>query len=160
MDLLHYLENTARLRQIDRTVSAQEVDPMDNGALEYGVHFPVQDVRSTKLSEIVLDNKKFVASRREWNGNDRLIPVVKPGMTEAEMVPIGAHFTIGEEEIQRHFEMMDGEEMLIMRRLGADIEGRTDGLVEAAYRRVERDAFTGWALGKVIQDDPTTGNTV
>jgi hypothetical protein len=160
MDLLNQLEAIEGLRAIDRTVSAQEVSPSDNGVLKYPVFFPSVDVKSTKLSEITIDTYRPVASRREWNGPDRLIPLRTPGTSDISMIPIGDYFSIGEEELQRYEEISGSEEERILREVGGDIESRTDGLVEAAYRRVEVDAFTLWATGKLIQDDPTTGHTV
>ncbi len=160
MDLLNQLESIEGLRPVDRTVSAQAVSPSDNGVLKYPVYFPPVDVKSTRLSEITIDTYRPTASRREWNGPDRLIPLRTPGASDLNMIPIGDYFSLGEEELQRHEEMSGGEEAAILRDLGADIPSRTDGLIEAAYRRVEVDAHTLWAMGKVVQDDPTTGHTV
>jgi hypothetical protein len=160
MDLIAYLESIEGLRSIDRTVSAQEVSPNDNGVLKYPIYFPPVDVASTKLSEIIIDTYRPTASRREWNGPERYIPLRTPSSLDLEMIPIGSYFTLGEKEIQRYEEISGGDEAVILRLAGADVNTRTDGLVEADYRRVEVDAHTLWATGRLVQDDPQTGRTV
>lgn len=160
MNLVEYLEQIPTLTSAARTVSAQLVSPDDNGLLKYTTYFTPTDVNSTKIGDIQIGNYRPVASRREWNGPGRLIPHKTPDIRDVEFVPIESYFTLGEREIQKLEEYTDGDEAAILRRMGADVESRTDGLAEANYRRVEYDAFNLWARGKVIQDDPTTGKTV
>lgn len=160
LNIVNYLNSISGLREIDRTVSAQEVSPNDNGILRYPIFFPVQEVNSTRLGDIQIGTYRPIASRREWNGPGRLIPVQTPDTRDVDMVPVEAYFTVGEYEIQKLEEQTDGDEAAILRRTGNDVEGRTDGIVESLYRLVERDAFYLWATGKVIQDDPTTGDTI
>ncbi len=159
MDLVSYLNSVEGLRAVDRTISAQLVTPNDAGNLVYPTFFPPLDVPSVKLGEIVIGNFRPVASRREWNGPGRLIPVRTPGTRDIEIIPVESYFTLGEREIQTLVEQTDNNEALILGSMGADFPSRTDGLAEADERRIEADALTVWATGSLTQDDPQTGRT-
>jgi len=160
MNLIQYLESIPGLRPVARTVSAQMVSPNDNGLLRYPVFFPVENVESTKIGEITIGTYRPVASRRAWNAPGRLIPIKTPDVRDIDMLPIEAHFTVGEQEIQLLEERTDGDDAAILRRMGATVESRTDGLTEAVYRRVEYDGFQLWSNGKLVQENPQTGDTV
>lgn len=160
MNLTEYLESVPGLRSIDRTVSAQIVSPNDNGVLRYATFFPVTPVPTTKVGDITIGTYRPVASRREWNGPGRLIPVKTPDVRDIEILPVESYFTVAEKEMQVLEEQTGGNESLIKDRIGVSIESRTDGLAEADYRRVELDAMRLWANGVLVQDDPQTGNTV
>lgn len=159
MDLVSYLNSVRGLRAVDRTVSAQAVAPQDAGNLLWPAFFPRQDVRSVKIGEIVIGTFRPVASRREWNGPGRAIPVRTPNVTDLEIIPVESYFTLGEKEEQELIEATDNDENLMLRRMGADLPSRTDGLAEADLRRIELDAMTLWTTGSVLQDDPQTGRT-
>lgn len=159
MDLVSYLESVSGLRSIDRTVSAQLVTPNDAGNLLYPTFFPRQDVGSVKIGEINIGNFRPTASRREWNGPGRLIPVRTPNTRDLEIIPVESYFTLGEKEMQTLVEQTDNEERLILQRMGADLPSRTDGLAQADERRIEMDALTLWQTGSIVQDDPQTGLT-
>ncbi len=75
------------------------------------------------------------------------------------MIPIEDYFAVDEREMQLLSEGADGEEGVMMRRLGFDIPSRVDGLAEANFRRLEVDAFRVWQRGEIVQDDPQTGRT-
>lgn len=160
MNLVAYLESIEGLRAIDRTVSAQEVSPNDNGALRYNIFFPLTPVKSVKISEIIIGTFRPVASRREWNGPGRLIPQRAADTRDCEMLPIEAYFTIGEREKQSLVEVTDNNEQLMLSKIGGDLPMRADAMAAATWNTVERDAFQAWASGTVIQDDPQTGRTV
>lgn len=159
MDVVSYLESVEGLRSVDRTVSAQLVTPGDAGNLLYPTFFPRQDVASINIGEISIGNFRPTASRREWNGPGRLIPVRTPNTRDLEIIPVESYFTLGEKEIQKLVEQTDNNEQLILQRMGADLPSRTDGLAEADQRRIELDALTLWQTGTLTQDDPQTGRT-
>lgn len=159
MDLVNYLNSVEGLRAIDRTVSAQMVTPGDAGDMTYQTFFPRQDVRSVKIGDITIGNFRPVASRREWNGPGRIIPLRTPTVRDTEIIPVESYFTLGEREMQTLVEQTDNNQDLILGRMGADLPGRTDGLAEADQRRIELDSCTLWATGSLVQDDPQTGRT-
>jgi hypothetical protein len=157
--LVSYLNSVCGLREVDRTVSAQAVLPSDAGNLLWPTFFPRQNVRSVKIGEITIGTFRPVASRREWNGPGRAIPVRTPSTTDLEIIPVEAYFTLGEKEEQELIEATDNNEALMLNRMAADLPGRTDGLAEADLRRIEVDALGLWTTGNVVQDDPHTGRT-
>jgi len=157
--MLDLLTASANLTEGALTVSAQAVSPNDNGQLLYDVFFPRQDVNSIKLDEIVIGNHRPVSSRREWNGPGRLITQKTPERRSIEMIPVEDYFAVDEREMQLLSAGADGEEGVMMRRLGFDIPSRVDGLAEANFRRLEVDAFRVWQRGEIVQDDPQTGRT-
>ncbi len=159
MDLVSLLESVEGLRSVDRTVSAQLVTPTNVGNLLYPTFFPPQPVRSVNIGEISIGNFRPTASRREWNGPGRSIPIRTPNTRDLEIIPVEAYFTLGEKEMQKLVEVTDNNEALILQRMGADLPSRTDALAEADERRIELDALTLWQTGSITQDDPQTGRT-
>src|SRR5688572_17462473 len=101
MNVVQYLNETEGLREVDRTVSAQAVSPNDNGVLKYTTFFPIQNVDTTEIEDIIIGTYRPTASRREWNGPGRLIPVKTPDIRNVNIIPVESYFTVGEQEMQK-----------------------------------------------------------
>jgi hypothetical protein len=56
-------------------------------------------------------------------------------------------------------EQMDGQQELIMDRIGARIPDRVDDNVDAVFRRVEMDAHKAWLDGEILVNNPEDGST-
>lgn len=154
-----WIAEQERLTAAALTVRAQTIDPYDEGRLSWGTFFPRKDVDSIKLNEMTTIDFRPSADRREWNARGRFIPLETPPMREFEMVPIEAYFSLDEYDLQKLAERAIGNEGVWQREVGLQIPQRTDGLVEALYRRLEIEAMTAWAFGTITARNPQTGTT-
>lgn len=159
MNIEQYLNSIPGLSSVNRTISAQTVNPNDNGTLRYADFFPLASVPTVKVGDITVGRYRPVASRREWNAPGRLIPVKTPSVRDVEIIPIEPYFVIGEKEMQTLEEQSGGNDSVILARIGEGFAERTDQLAAAIYNRVEMDAMGLWANGVLVQDDPQTGKT-
>ncbi|MCA1571305.1 MAG: major capsid protein [Chloroflexi bacterium] len=139
------------------TARAQTVSPNDDGRLLWPEFFPRRDVPSVTVRSYSSRQFRPVGDRREWNQRGRLIPRKLGPLYEIKMVPIETFFSIDEEEMQELIERFAGNAGLIAEQLEVDVPERTDGLVEADYRRIELDCFRAWASGQIVAIDPEDG---
>lgn len=135
------------------------LDERDMDQLIWSDVFPRTNVDSIRISEMRLPDQRPVASRREWSGSGRRIPVQAPDQRTIEMIPIGTEISYEEYEMQRMAEQLNGQQQLIADRLNADIPDRIDMHADAAYRRIELDAHHAWLNGEIKVRNPETGET-
>lgn len=136
------------------TVQAQAVPPNDTGTLLWDEFFPREDVDSIDLDSVTTVDYRPTADRREWNAEGRLIPNPVPSRRKVSIVPIEARDKIGEKEMQRLNEQVQGNQDRLRQIMQVRIPERVTRLAEACYRRLEVDALRAWANGTIIQRSP------
>jgi len=156
-DFLQFLDENEGVVQTAREQA--RLDERDMDQLMWSDVFPRTNVNSIRISEMRLPDQRPVASRREWSGSGRRIPVRSPDERTIEMIPIGTEISYEEYEMQRMAEQMNGQQELIADRLRADIPDRIDMHADAAYRRIEVDAHHAWLNGEIRVRNPETGET-
>jgi hypothetical protein len=159
MAYFSWLEQMRNLSSVALTVRAQTISPNDQGRLLWDAFFPVRDIDSTKLSDILTTDWRPVADRREWNLRGRHIPLVTPPRLDVEFTPIESYFKVEEKEINDLMNRFAGNQTLFQQTIGSSIPDRTDMLASANYRRHEVDSFTAWALGQITVKNAQKGNT-
>lgn len=151
-----WLTKSKTLSAAALTVRAQTLPADDNGQLLHPIFFPKKNVNSMEAHEIVTLDHRPVAGRREWNAPERRINLELPEMKDLEFVPIGADHLIGEKELDRLQNRVDGNEQVFRQLIGADIPDRAEMLAMACHRQMELDCFEVWAKGTLTQTDPQT----
>lgn len=156
-DFAQLLEDGPQVRGAIDTVRQQaRLDQRDTDDQIWDQFFERADVGSVKINEMRLPNDRFVATRREWDGEGHPIPLRTPDFVEMEMVPISTHFQYGEYELQRLAESRNGNEELMVDAIEAELPERVDNNVDAIMRRVEMDTHRVWQLGEIQVRDPET----
>lgn len=142
------------------TVRAQQLDPTLQNRLLWDQFFPRRDVESTELDEILTEETEveYVSERREWNTRGRPVPAVSPKRTQLEFIPIETYFTIFEQEINKLLTRFRGNQQMMIDQIGSTIPRKTDRIAAANFRRIEKDAFDGWANGIVTRRNPQMGH--
>lgn len=142
------------------TVRAQQLDPTLQNRLLWDQFFPRRDVDSTELDEILTEETEvqYVSERREWNTRGRPIPGASPKRTQLEFIPIETYFQIMEKEINDLLTRFRGNQQLMLDQIGPSIPRKTDRIAAANFRRIEKDAFDGWANGIVTRRNPQMGH--
>ncbi len=142
------------------TVRAQQLDPTLQNRLLWDQFFPSADVDSTLLDEILTEEVEveYVSERREWNTRGRPLPMRSPKRTQLEFIPIETYFEIMEKEINDLLTRFRGDRNMMIEQIGPSIPRRTDRIAAANFRRIEKDAFDGWANGIVTRRNPQMGH--
>ncbi len=159
MALFSWIEAIKELSAGALTVRAQAVDPTLQNRLLWDQFAPRQDVDSTEL-ETLLEGAEveYVGERREWDTRGR--PIAQPTVSaeKLEFIPIETTFTVMEKEINDLMMRFVGNQQLMVNQIAPTIPKRTDRLVNANYRRIEKDTFDGWATRAMTRRNPTLGN--
>jgi len=156
-DFAQLLEDGPQQRGAIDTVRQQaRLDQRDTDELVWDQFFTRADVGSVKINEMRLPDDRFVASRREWDGEGHVIPLRTPDFVDMEMIPISTYFQYGEYELQRFAESRNGNEQLMVDAIEAELPDRVDSNVDAVMRRVEMDTHNVWQLGQIEVQDPQT----
>jgi len=156
--MLDFLLKVDDLAPVNLTVLAQEVDPSDTGQLFWPMFFPRVNSNSIRIRNLTPTDFRPVATHREWNADGRPIPFLTPKITELELVPLEANFTIGEREMQLLGEPSQGDRALILREIGALLPDRMEFIVSSLYRRLELTANKAWTDGLCETTDPKAGS--
>lgn len=153
----HWIEMIQNLTAAALTVRAQAIDPTNRGQLKWNMFFPRADVMSTQFKDVMTLDDRFVADRREWNGNGRQIPIRTPEMRDVSFTPIESYQKIGEQELQKMADNAMGNQEVVTELIAANLPRRVDAMTMANYRRLEIDCVNAWVKGQIIQTNPETG---
>lgn len=161
MPLLNWIAAVRELSAAALTVQAQSVDPTLQNDLLWDQFMPRQDVDSLEIDVLLEELEvEYTADRREWNHRGRVIPMRSPGTKRLEMVPIETYFKIYEKEINDLAIRFSGNQALIQRQIAPTIPLRTQRLVRANYRRIEKDTFDAWSTGVITRRNPQLGHAL
>jgi hypothetical protein len=111
-------------------------------------------IADTLLQELEVE---YTAERREWNTRGRPIPGKSPGTKRLEMIPMETYFKIEEKEINDLTLRFRNTQPLIQQEIISTIPERTQRLVRANYRRIEKDTFDAWSSGTITRRNPQLG---
>lgn len=128
--------------------------------LRWDVFFPRTNADSIRIAELRTLDLRPVADRRPWNGRGRYIPIETPNLALIEMLPIEAYSNYDEYTMQRLLQQNGQDIELMLRAAAVRIPERSDVLADAAYRRVEVDAFEGWRTGTILARDPESEQAI
>lgn len=157
MNYFSWVQQERTLSNLALTVRAQATEPGDVDNMVHDVFFPRRDVNSTRLREVGSVDFRPISERREWNARGRQINTIIPNESELSFIPIESYFNVGEEEIQRLTEVLNGDEAAFRNSIRMNIPQRIDDLAQANIRRMEMDAFRAWAKGEIEVRHPHTG---
>lgn len=160
MALFSWVGTVEDFSPVALTVRAQQLDPNLQNRLLWDQFAPRQDVDSTELDEILVEELEveFVSERREWNTRGRPIPTRAPKRLQYEFIPMETYFEIMEKEINDLLTRFRGNRNMMMEQIGPSIPRRTDKIAAANIRRIEKDFFDGWANGIVTRRNPQMGH--
>jgi len=153
---MELFEKIMELSPAELTIQEQARVEDNLPELKWDLYFPSQNVNSTDLKEITETDYRPVADRREWNAPGRNIPLRMGKLRDISMTPIESYFKFDEKYMTKLFERNGMNEEMVLRAIKGNLPDRVSGLVDADYRRIELEAFRGWANGEITVRNPQT----
>lgn len=148
------------LRAVDLTVRAQAIAANNPDSLVWPAYYRRTPATSMKLSELTTVDYRFIADRRPWDADGRKLEEKVGPLREAEFVPIGDYFTLGEKEITTLVNQFAGNREVFAENLKVRVPDKVQKLVMGALRRLQLDGDMAWAKGQINIRNPETGQTV
>ena len=161
MAIFNWIAAVRELSAAALTVQAQTVDPTLQGDLLWPGFMPRENVDSLEVDVLLQELEvEYTSERREWNSRGRVIPMRGPGSKRLEMIPIEDYFKVMEKEINDLAIRFQGNQKLIQDQIAPTIPARTQRLVRANYRRIEKDTFDAWSTGVITRRNPQLGHAL
>lgn len=156
---MELFEKIMELSPAELTIQEQARVEDNLPELKWDIYFPQQNVNSTDLKDITETDYRPVADRREWNAPGRNIPLKMGKIRDIQMTPIESYFKFDEKYMTKLFEQNGMNEATVLRAIRGNLPDRVEGLVDADYRRIELEAFRGWANGEITVYNPQTNQS-
>ena len=148
------------LREVDLTVRAQAVDPMDVDGVIYPAFLQTENVNSMKVAEVTTRSYRQVAGRRPWDTDGSRFVQLPGDMRDAEFTPIDMYDFIGEKALYELFAFFgagienDATRQMVGRQLLQSVPDRIVEMAKAIERRLNIESANAWALGNYTITDP------
>lgn len=155
-----YFQEAEDLGSAPLTVQAQarSIDDSDPaGMLKFPVFFPYVDENSTEFQKLEEIDKRYAASRREWNAPEAQLIHDKPGLKKYQITPMGEQDGISEYEMQKLSEQAFGNESVYLDNVMRSVSARVNKMVDNIYRQVEVESMEAWTKGTITSKNPLTG---